>query len=240
MNTNTEKKPVKLFFIIVYALGLILLLGLGGWQVARGLEKQNLQGQVAQKSQSKLLSASPANWIELNYQNAELQGHWLPSKSLLLDNRVYKGRVGYELLNPFRLQDGSVLLVNQGWIEKAKLSDALVSAAKAPLEKVIGQLYLPEKGFTLGEAMSDQHAWPRIIQYYDFLAISNALGEPVQPVIAVTEPAQQSGRIKIWSPYVVNPSRHFGYAFQWWGLAAVFIVFGVIWFRQSTKIVKTA
>ncbi|WP_423908525.1 SURF1 family protein [Candidatus Spongiihabitans sp.] len=257
MITDSEKKPIengvkrriikpgiiKHAVMVVYLLGLSLLLGLGGWQIGRGLEKNQVEKAISERqNQPIVIKKQPESWGDIKYKMVQLDGNWLAGKTFLLDNRVYQGKTGYELLNPIQLSgDGSAVLVNLGWVEKQRVKEVmsinarLISNDSVESEKVTGQLYLPDKGFTLGAAYTNETSWPKIIQYFDQAALSKALGVDLGPAVVVLDSSPSRGLIKIWSPYVVNASRHFGYAFQWWGLALTLIIFGIIWRRNSNS-----
>ncbi len=257
MITDCEKEPIKNGIKrqiikpgiikhavrVVYLLCLSLLLGLGGWQFGRGLEKNQVEKTVSEpQNQHIVIKKQPESWGDIKYKMVQLEGNWLAGKTFLLDNRVSQGKIGYELLSPIQLSgDGSVMLVNLGWVEKKRVKAVMSINARllrndaVKSEKVTGQLYLPDKGFTLGAAYTNETAWPRIIQYFDQAALSKALGVDLGPAVVVLDSNPSRGLTKIWSPYVINASLHFGYAVQWWGLALVLIIFGIIWLRNSNR-----
>ena len=75
MTTNFVKKPVKVALVLVYLLALALLLGLGGWQLARGLEKNRIEEQVgASQSNPAKLTSGPNQWQALNYATVTAPG----------------------------------------------------------------------------------------------------------------------------------------------------------------------
>src|SRR5690606_42085213 len=50
-------------------------------------------------------------------RKSESSGSCQAERQWLLDNRTYRGRVGYEVVSLFRLESGAgALLVNRGWI----------------------------------------------------------------------------------------------------------------------------
>lgn len=241
MTTNSGKKPVQYLLKVVYLLCLSLLLGLGGWQIGRGLEKNRLEKTLAEQQHQRIvIKKKPQSWDDIKYKDVALDGNWLTGKTFLLDNRIYQGQSGYEVLQPFQLSGGSVMLVNLGWIDKNRIEkkgiEDVVSAADSPAsEKVSGQLYLPKRGFTLGVAYTNETSWPKIIQYFDREALSKALGVNLQPAVVVQESNPNRRLTRIWSPYVISALHHFGYAVQWWGLAFLLIIFGFIWSRNSSQ-----
>lgn len=225
---------------ILYCLGLMLLSGLGTWQINRGLSKDNVLSLVNNKHKDyPQLSELPENSSSANYQQATLAGQWYDKQFFLLDNRIYKGQAGYEVLTPFQLPDNQHLLINRGWIPRSQ-TDNIPLPESAELT---GTLYLPKKGYTIGEAIhSDQlidNIWPKTSLYMDPAAFSAALKQPLSPLILVLDETHPDSLIRIWKPVVIEPERHYAYALQWYGLAVVFIIFGVIWYRHANSTRRT-
>jgi len=228
-----QKTPAKIFVYILYffALGILILLGV--WQVSRGLEKKSIETLMTTKGDRVIEIRSIQNsWSENIYTQTKAVGFWAADKIFKLDNRVHQKKVGHEWLVPFRLvDDNAMILVNIGWLadEHEFNSDILI---KDQVAVISGQIYQPERGFILGSAFSD-NKWPRLIQYYDQEAISKSLGNNIQPVIFVLDGNDPHSLTRIWRPYVVNSTRHFGYTLQWWGIALVLVIFGFVWIRKN-------
>jgi surfeit locus 1 family protein len=161
-----------------------------------------------------------------------LQGEWLVEQSLLLDNRVYQRKVGYELLTPFRLRDGALIMVNRGWLEKPAAMVAAGVALAQPNDRVSGTLYTPSVGYAIGEAINPGQSAPKVSLYLDLEAFSQELGQALQPVVLVVDDDDVNSLVRIWQSIVVGPERHYGYALQWFGLALVLVIFGIIWVRK--------
>ena len=234
--TKMNKKPAKVAILTLYFAGLGILILLGGWQLVRGFEKQEIDQQLAAGGDSRVkLDRSRENWQTMNHRQVELDGKWLREKIFLMENRVYNGTVGHELWVPFMLkEDDMVILVNLGWSTDVQtLPDVGTGANNAGNVTVKGQLTLPGTGFTLGPAFTEQSAWPRRIQYFDRTELAQALGFDMAPAVLVIDPGESQSLIRTWKPYAMNATRHIGYAVQWWGLAVVLIVFGIIWLKNS-------
>ena len=222
----------KAITVVLYVCSLALLLSLGFWQVDRAQQKTTLLTLADSKDKEpQLIRQVPSDWNALNYQSVRLQGEWLPAQSFLVDNRVYKRQVGYELLTPFRLGDGSLVMVNRGWQPKQSASAELAEDS----DTVGGVVYLPSRGYAIGEAIAVADEWPAVSLYLDLEAFSARLQKPLQPVVLVVDKADKNALIPIWTPVVSGPERHWGYAAQWFGLALVLMIFGVIWARKSRR-----
>ena len=237
MSMNRVKRPDIKPVMVIYFISLSILVGLGAWQAKRGMDKRELEKQISESGFHPVnLNEFPGPVENLNYRNVRATGNWHWEHVFLLDNRIHAGKVGYEVLVPFALANGeTTFLTNVGWLEKPAadgLRDTLPATAE---EEIHGQLYFPQKGFALGPNMTDSTTWPRVVQTLDIPELSAVSGRNLESGVIVMEPDADSGFIKIWQPYVVNATRHFGYAGQWWGLAAVLVVFGVIWYRMGKK-----
>ncbi len=53
---------------------------------------------------------------DLEWRAVRLQGHYLPTKTLLVRNRPNQGSPGFEQLVPFETEGGRVLFVSRGWL----------------------------------------------------------------------------------------------------------------------------
>ena len=220
--------------------GMSLLLSLGVWQLLRGMEKNAIERARENAAGDYItLERAPPNWRDLQYRRVRLRGDWL-APVFLMDNRMHRGRRGYEALSAFRLAgDGAMLLINRGWLAHEAAPNTNTRApATAPAP--VGELYLPEKGFTLGPAYLAQPGWPKVIQYFDAAALIAALaeegahanGDALQPAVIALEAPHPASFTPIRAARPLGAMRHFGYAAQWWGLAATLAVFGVIWRRR--------
>ncbi|GHJ45515.1 SURF1-like protein [Catellatospora sp. TT07R-123] len=74
-------------------------------------------------------------------------GQYDPSQEILLRNRTVEGEVGYEVLTPLRLPDGTALLVDRGWVKPNPHGIDIapdVPAAPAGTVTVVGRVHLSE------------------------------------------------------------------------------------------------
>lgn len=209
----------------------------------RGMEKADIEKTVAsaaadRETENAVLSRSPESWHNTEYQTVTLNGRWLSGHGFLLDNRLFNGRAGYEVLSPFELSgDRSVILVNRGWLAKP-VTPGQTSITPAPPvnnKGVRGEIYRPQKGFTLGKTYQQPVRWPLPVLYYDFDDLSAALDRTLQPVVLVLAADSGHSFRRIWQPANMPASRHYGYAVQWWGLTLTLLIFGIIWRRHASR-----
>ncbi|HPE60493.1 MAG TPA: SURF1 family protein [Thiolinea sp.] len=221
---------------LLFGLALLILLSLGIWQTNRGLGKQHVLSLVGTEHKiNDLRNTRLPDPAQLAYQSARLHGSWDADHSFLLMNRMYSGQPGYEVLTPFRLEAGGILMVNRGWIPVQEPHIPAPTETPEPQ----GTLYLPDKGFTLGSAILPQAlvqpVWPLKSLYLDLNAFNQALNTALSPLVLVLDADDPNGFTRIWNPVIMTPARHFGYAVQWFALALVLMVFGIIWHRKSKR-----
>lgn len=222
------------------ALAGVLLFGqLGRWQWHRAAEKRALEAAFMAGTQapaaglgSRPLAALP------RYALLRLRGQYDGAHQFLLDNISRDGAAGYEVLTPFRLEDGRTVLVNRGWLPLANgrrepLPDvslapppALPTGALAPPPlEITGRIdELPVTGLAMGRVPPDAGPhWPKRSSFPTAAQLGAALGRPVEARELLLAANEAQGYRRDW-PVGANgfgPSRHVAYALQWWGFAAL-------------------
>lgn len=100
---------------VLAALFISLFTGLGFWQIQRADEKKQMV-----EAQQNLLKKEPVLWstrqnVPQQYERIHVQGVYLPT-IFLLDNQHQRHQFGYDVLSPLLMDDGSVVMVDRGWI----------------------------------------------------------------------------------------------------------------------------
>jgi surfeit locus 1 family protein len=166
-------------------------------------------------------------------RRVQLSGRWLAERSVFLDNRPMSGRVGFYVLTPLALDDGTVLLVQRGWWPRDAAERTRVAAPPPPAGEVSigGRLALaPSRWVEL--APEDSGA---IRQNLDLDAFARATGLPLLPWVLVQsdEPAGAAsgdGLARRWPEPASDVHKHYGYAVQWFALAALVVAL-LLWFQ---------
>ncbi len=73
---------------------------------------------------------------EAEWHPVILRGEYLTDEQLLVRNRPRDGRAGFEILVPLRLQDGSVFVVDRGWVPAGASPAAPDRVPEAPSGEV--------------------------------------------------------------------------------------------------------
>jgi surfeit locus 1 family protein len=223
------------FVVITLAavFGVAVTLALGRWQLDRAAQKITLQaGMDAQSSQhlvdEKLLLAN-SDPGSLVHQHALLRGQWLSDQTVYLDNRQMHDRVGFFAVTPLRL-DGSeaVILVQRGWLprnfeQRDKLPAIDTPAGQVRIEGRIAPP--PGKLFELGTPSVSA-----IRQNLDLQQFALPAGLHLLPVLLVQTGAASEGLLRDWPAVNLGVEKHYGYALQWFGMAAL-IALLYLWYQ---------
>jgi surfeit locus 1 family protein len=220
--------------LITVLVALPLLLRLGFWQLERGEEKQQLQAQYA--AQDQMLPVELINQdasVQSSYQRVYLIGTFDNQHNVLLDNRIYGGVVGYEVLTPFITDNGFSVLVNRGWVagfaNRQQLPKVPVIDSRV---RIIGKIYVPlGKAVTLADDQWSEQ-WPLVVQWEDISRIATALDTELYPYSVRLEPSAAGALLVDWPAVNVQPEKHWGYALQWFLMAAALFVF---WLYSSIR-----
>lgn len=253
MNLFNRQFTPRLWAVVLYAALLSCMLWLGNWQLDRAALKVSM-AQAA--TEARLAAPVSLNDVEdipsaaQRYTRVSVSGQYDAAHQLLWDNRTHKGQAGFEVLVPLQLDDGQVLLVNRGWTppgaSRADLPDVSLPASANTRVTVEGLLSRPSKGFASGDALSPEGAWPRLLQYLDYPAISRTLGAPLVPALLQVQTMSEDGTdstvmsdrpewlVANWQPAASGPAKHYSYAFQWFAMAlALSIIFVVVNLRKA-------
>jgi surfeit locus 1 family protein len=146
---------------------------------------------------------------------------------LLLDNKVLKGKVGFEAHQLFRDNTGLFFLVNRGFVPMGRTREDplnLVEVHATPVD-IQGRIYQPDSQILL---LTDQHQmladFPAIVQRIDVEKMTVALGEPVYPLVIRLEADQFGALPRYWPSTVMSPEKHKGYAIQWFSMALAVLI----------------
>jgi surfeit locus 1 family protein len=211
-----------------------VLIGLGHWQLERAAWKQGLVdahaariGVPAQALRSVLTSSAAST--DLEYRQVKAQGVYDLDHQLLLDNQIYQGRAGYQVLTPLRL-DGvesgdDWVLVNRGWVPLGE-SRSQLPVVTGPAERITLRAVIklpPGKAF--GPEAVESSGWPQVIQQLEIGPIGKQIGHPLLPMVLLLDKEDPGGFVRDWKPvYGITPDKHRAYAAQWFTLALVLLI----------------
>jgi surfeit locus 1 family protein len=169
------------------------------------------------------LGASPVEGDQWAYRRVRVRGTYVPEKGVLLDNRVLRGRVGYEVLMPVRIEGGDRhVLVNRGWVAAPPTRAELPQVATpAGVQEIEGVAVLPpERVFELGEGAPAGPVW----QHFLMERYAQWSGLALQPVVVQQTGDAADGLVRDWPRPDTGVQKHRGYALQWYLFATLTVI----------------
>lgn len=236
-NPTKRRRGIVVPTIFVF-IGVIILVGLGKWQLDRKVWKENLIATVTAR-----LSAPPeqlpssAVWQQLNqaadeYRRVTFSAEYLIAQQALVytAGSAFRSDIsgaGYWVFTPARLADGSIVVVNRGFVPFDHKE--LASRGKAPeMVTVAGALRWPEgRGLFTPKDDPPHNVWyvrdPRLI------AAAKQWGS-VSPFYVEQESPQPAGGWPRAGKLTVSlPDNHLQYAITWFLTAAGLIGVYAAW-----------
>ncbi len=216
---------------VAVAVLLPVLAALGFWQLGRAEQKMRLQAEYDTRLNEPpvALGGGPVEAAAVQHRRVAARGHYDAERLILLDNRVYRGRVGYQVLTPLRLEGGETrVLVNRGWIPLGASREAL-PPVETPrgLQQLTGLIAVPSASFFTFESRAPGGSWETVWQNLDLVRYQASVSFPVLPVVILLDPSAAGGFAREWVRPDAGIATHRGYAIQWFALAAVLAVFYV-------------
>jgi len=222
-----EFKPT-LIPTLVTLIFLYLLITLGQWQLERADYKSNIQNRINERKnlQPTQLELVPTDLDDRMFLPVKIEGRFDNSHQILLDNRVVNHQAGYNVYTPLVRDNGPALLVDRGWIKQGRtrqdIPDIFIEDHHTKLEGILSKT--PSRGLILSEDVNQYQHWPAAAQYIDLDEIKTSLGYPLYPMILILDKDHSSTLHREPIAFKMNSAKHFGYAFQWFGLATALVI----------------
>lgn len=208
-------------FAAALALAAMSFAALGIWQIARRTAKLALIQRVEARIQAAPSPfPRPDEWPAIDaagaeYRRISAEGTFLPVRPAFVQAVTARG-AGFWVLAPFRLEDGTTVLVNRGFVRPEERAEQAVPAGR---RRVAGLLRLPEPvgGFLRANAPEADRWYSR-----DPAAIAAARG--LGPVAPYFVDAERDGDVPPGEPepgltVVAFRNEHAVYAATWFALA---------------------
>jgi surfeit locus 1 family protein len=246
MNARMRRLLVPGVFAL---LGLVVLIGLGGWQLERKLWKEALIDTLTRRLEAEPSPLPPApEWATLDraateYRRVAFRAEFSAGRPPLQrdrEARLYTSgsalrddvkAPGYFVFAPARLADGGLVVVNRGYVAEPRPSvDTPLSALPSGPVEVIGILRWPERrGFFDNDYSRYEDLW--FVRDHLAMAVRNEWGAVAPFYIEMEGPAPAGGVPKPGRLSVNLVNHHLQYALTWFGLAlALVAVFGLwVW-----------
>ena len=209
--------------------GIALTFALGNWQLDRGREKAALAERIKSAHRDALI-AMPSAEIkpdDVAWRRVEASGRFEPKYAVLIDNRVLHGGPGYHVVMPLKLGASERhVLVNRGWVAGTNSRSQLPQiTTPSGMVTVVGLATVPSRRYLeLSTRIAEGNVWQNLTLERYRAAVPIA----IQPVVIQQENDLSDGLQRVWAPSDVGTSTHYGYAFQWFALAAAILIFYLV------------
>lgn len=248
-------RPLGLrFWLILLAavVGTLVTASLGRWQLSRAAEKELLQatldarGSLPPVDGQALLAASAdpgGDTQALVHRAVVLEGRWLPTHTVYLDNRQMQGRPGFFVVTPLQLerQDG-VVLVQRGWAQRNFQDRTQLPKMQTPegVVRVQGRVALAPSRLYEFQGGDSAQGSSRIRQNLDLAAFRTETGLALADLTVLQTgqaDATDEGLQRDWPVVGAGVDKHYGYAFQWFGLSGL-IALLYVWFQIVRRFIR--
>jgi surfeit locus 1 family protein len=196
------------------------------------------------------------------HRPVRLRGLWLTPQTVYLDNRQMHGTPGFYVLTPFALEGTEqTVMVQRGWIQRNFVDRTQLGAVATPagIVEVTGLIETPPSHLLeLGTATPAPAAstaaasapasaasapatatpavegYSPIRQNLDLEAFRAETKQPLRTDVSLQQTgAASEGLQRDWPAPALGLERHYGYAFQWFGLSALVVIL-YVWFQFIT------
>jgi surfeit locus 1 family protein len=214
--------------LVLCLLGVIL----GQWQTRRAVEKEDAANALLQRArQTPLVAAELNNPVEsIAFRGATLQGEFVREWPLYLDNRPLHGVAGFYVLMPFKLQGSDQhVMVARGWQARNPVSRTQMPVLKTTEGTVQLQGVIRpgmEKVMQLGAI--DAYKPGAILQNLDVGAASRQTGMKMYNFVLNQTNDTSDGLVRDWTSPAVGADKNRAYAFQWYALSLMAVIFYVV------------
>jgi len=223
--------------VVLVALGI----SLAQWQTRRAEQKLALEATLCarQASPAIRLDAPPSTPIaQLEYRRVLLKGSFLPDWPIFLDNRPHQGVAGFYLLMPFKIAAGNLhVLVARGWFprnvqDRTRMPMLVTPSGTIEIEGIVRS----DIGHVMQLGALDPPTPHAIVQNLDVAAFAHASGLNALPFVVEQASELPDGLVRDWPAPAVDVERHRAYAFQWYALAAMALIFFIATgFRRGAR-----
>lgn len=239
--SDLRRRPVAAFVMVcLVAIGV----SLGIWQLKRAAHKEGIAASLVAKERSEPLIANEKIWPlqEALHHRMIATGVYLPEKAIWLENRPHpRGRdpqtgiaTGFFFLMPLQLSHSKTILwVNRGWAPRSfdqlnKVPEVITPKGEIEISGVVFEA--AGKTYELGkEGVNVASDGLTIQENLDLVKLSQSFAVQQQPfILRQEENTAKDGLQRLWASPDSGADKHRGYAFQWFALALMSLIFWVV------------
>ena len=227
--------------VVVLTLAIVFV-NLGAWQLRR-LDDRRLTNAVGESrfraspvEIDELLAGAGSDFESLEFRRATATGVFQSEHEVLIRSQVYQGVAGFHVVTPFVVENGSVLLVNRGWVPLG-MDDVPVVEAPPPDGEVTILGWVRPSQQRRGLSPADPEEGRLItMNRVDIDRIEQQVPFELNPVYISLLGEQEEGRpILVSEPGFDDEGSHLAYAIQWFAFMVIGVVGYMMLIRRSAK-----
>jgi surfeit locus 1 family protein len=244
--------------LIAAVVCVVITASLGVWQLRRAAYKEQRAQQIQNRDQLPALDGAAlsridgaankgpdsqgadSSWLQ---RRAILEGRWLHAHTIFLDNRPMhisgSQRVGFYVVTPLQLEGRAELIwVQRGWVQRDFQDRTKLPALPQTSDRVRVEGRLMAEASRAYEMSSSQTATDsattqtRPSRIWQNMPVVPMPGKTLLPMVLLqTVPdTDNDGLQRGWPAPDTGVAKHYGYAFQWFALSALFVIL-YVWFQ---------
>jgi len=198
--------------------GIVLMVTAGFWQLDRHHQRQDFEAEVIARSEAEIvpfeaLDVAANDPADLEWRRVTASGTYVDGKDFVVVNVSQDGTGGSDAVNGLLLADGTVLIVNRGFVPG---SDALPPAPEGTVT-VTGRVRRSQSA-RAGQPSDDGSQQLTEIRRVDLDALSQQFDETVQPVYIdqLDMRVESGGALQpVAPPDLDGGPPHLSYTVQW-------------------------
>ena len=230
------------FIVAAMAIGIAVLSALGVWQLHRLAWKEALIARIESRIEQPPGTIGDLSrlWRETGdvaYVPTRVTGTFLHDGEMLFYT-TYKGAVGWDVLTPMRLADGTILIVDRGFVPIDRADPATRGEGRPDGMVEIAGLARNPVNEKPNRFMPDNDPGKRQFYWKDIAALSRLAAASAKPADAGGEspvlpflldqsaPENPGGLPRVGTTIIAFPNNHLQYALTWFGLALALLGVG--------------
>ncbi|HEY9089667.1 MAG TPA: SURF1 family protein [Anaerolineaceae bacterium] len=217
-------QPRWILLTLLMLAAAVIFIRLGFWQLDRLAERRGRNAQIRAEIQQPPLdlnAAIPAGFEQMEYRTVTATGVFDFDHEVLLRNQAHENRLGDHLLTPLRLENGTAILVDRGWIPNEESSpSARQKYAQTGSVTITGMLRKSQAVRGAGQVGADGFTSVNLD------AIRQSTGADLLPMFIIQAPDPAAPELPFRSLPAVELTEgpHLGYALQWFFFALIVLV----------------
>lgn len=212
---------------LVMVLSVALLVSLGMWQLERA-DQQTIRASdrdFRRMLPPMVIGDAPLQqqWIE--HRSLVAKGEYLPAKTVLIENRKYRGTNGFHVITPLDISGSDrYLLVNRGWVPPGTAGSRPIIPTPSGILQVRGEAWIPQPPPLRLARVSNSSTlvpqWPYItLEDYETWS-----GLNIYPFAVLQDERDPHGFVRAWPAAKDKHAMHIGYALQWFAFALIVLL----------------